>query len=139
MERKKPQAEENQARRTKAARLLFFVLSAVCLGCVLYPAAGLFRAPAPALRVHAQQTRFIPSLANEEDGKLNINQATAEELQETPGIGPAIAERIIAARDTFGGFFFLEELKDVPGVGEARFAALAERFFCPLPEGDGTE
>ena len=48
---------------------------------------------------------------------LNLNAATLEQLDELPGIGPALAERIIAYRDEHGPFTQLEQLDDVKGIG----------------------
>ena len=48
---------------------------------------------------------------------VNINTATAEELQTLPRIGPAMAQRIIAWRETHGGFRSVDELDAVPGIG----------------------
>ena len=57
---------------------------------------------------------------------VNINSATVEELTLLPGVGPAIAERIVAHRETYGEFRMIEELRDVSGIGSARFGAIAE-------------
>lgn len=48
---------------------------------------------------------------------VNINTATAEELQALPRIGPAMAQRIIAWREAHGGFRSVDELDAVPGIG----------------------
>ena len=48
---------------------------------------------------------------------VNINTATAEELQTLPRIGPAMAQRIIAWREAHGGFHSVDELDAVPGIG----------------------
>ena len=48
---------------------------------------------------------------------VNINTATAEELQSLPRIGPAMAQRSIAWREAHGGFRSVDELDAVPGIG----------------------
>ena len=60
-----------------------------------------------------------------------MNTATAADFQRVNGIGPKLAQAIVDARESMGGFFFLEELKDVSGIGEKRFEALKELFYCP--------
>jgi competence protein ComEA len=52
---------------------------------------------------------------------VNINTATAEELAALPGIGPAIAEAIIAYRQDNGFFTTTEQVMDVPGIGESKY------------------
>lgn len=49
--------------------------------------------------------------------RISINSVSASELEDLPGIGPVLAERIVEYRDSNGGFKTLEELKDVKGIG----------------------
>jgi competence protein ComEA len=53
---------------------------------------------------------------------LNINTATASELEDLPGIGPVLAERIVAYRQEHGPFQKVEDLLRVPGIGPAKLA-----------------
>lgn len=53
-------------------------------------------------------------------GIVNVNTATAEELQTLPGIGPVLAGRIIDYREQTGGFQTVGELANVSGIGEKR-------------------
>jgi competence protein ComEA len=48
---------------------------------------------------------------------LDLNRATAQELERLPGVGPALAARIVARRDSIGGFRAVEELEKVRGIG----------------------
>lgn len=59
-------------------------------------------------------------------GKVNINTADAATLETLPRVGPAMAERIIAWRETNGRFSAVEELKSVTGIGDKTFSALSE-------------
>jgi competence ComEA-like helix-hairpin-helix protein len=52
-----------------------------------------------------------------EGGVLDLNRATAAQLELLPGIGPASAARIVAYRDQIGGFRSVEELDGVSGIG----------------------
>jgi len=61
-----------------------------------------------------------------QDGRININTAGADELDALPGIGPHLAEKIIACR-TAAPFRATEDLKNVEGIGEKKFAAIRER------------
>jgi competence protein ComEA len=57
-------------------------------------------------------------------GVVNVNTATAEQLQMLPKIGPSLAERIIAFRETNGPFERVSELVAVRGIGEKSLEAL---------------
>ena len=57
-------------------------------------------------------------------GPINVNTATASELEALPGIGPALAERIVSHREANGPFKSLDDLTDVPGIGKAKLEAL---------------
>lgn len=59
-------------------------------------------------------------------GKVNINTATASQLEELPGIGPSLAQRIVDYRDKHGPFRTPRDLMKVQGIGEKKFAALEE-------------
>lgn len=60
-----------------------------------------------------------PAAAGEQASSLvNLNTATAGELESLPGIGPALAERIVAFREEVGGFRTIDDLLDVSGIGE---------------------
>jgi competence protein ComEA len=58
---------------------------------------------------------------------VNLNSATPAELETLPGIGPTLAEAIIAERERRGGFRSVNELRDVRGIGEKRFADLKDK------------
>lgn len=57
-------------------------------------------------------------------GVVNINTASAAELEALPGIGPALAARIVEYRDGHGPFASVDDLTDVPGIGPAKLEAL---------------
>lgn len=59
---------------------------------------------------------------------ININTATESELEELPGVGPAIAARIVEHRTANGAFTSVEQLQDVKGIGPAIFENLRERI-----------
>ncbi|MGI6216078.1 MAG: helix-hairpin-helix domain-containing protein [Coriobacteriales bacterium] len=57
---------------------------------------------------------------------VNINTATAEQLEELPGIGPATAQAIIEYREQSGGFTSIEEIQEVSGIGEGKYSKICE-------------
>ena len=83
-------------------------------------ACALALATACAVALAAQAADPQPGLT----GTVNVNTATAEELQLLPGIGAARAEALIELRKQRGGFKSLEQLKDVKGIGDASLERL---------------
>lgn len=95
-----------RSRRMKLACALL-----VCLSLALTPAALL-----------AQKAK---SASTE---KVNLNTATVEQLQTLPGVGPAMAKRIIEHRTKVGKFTKIEEILNVKGIGERRFQRIKDRL-----------
>ncbi|MFQ5569407.1 MAG: ComEA family DNA-binding protein [Rhodothermales bacterium] len=61
--------------------------------------------------------------------RLNLNQATASQLQRLPRIGPKLAERILAYREEHGPFRRVQDLVQVRGIGEKTLARLKPLLF----------
>lgn len=55
---------------------------------------------------------------------ISLNTATAEQLDTLPGVGPVLAQHIIEYRTQHGGFRSVDELREVKGIGDGRFADL---------------
>ena len=81
----------------------------------------------------------IPALADpsnggvaiEPDGRVRINIAAVGELQQLPGVGPVLAGRIASYRKENGPFSVVEDLLEVPGIGEGKLAALRDSVMLP--------
>lgn len=58
--------------------------------------------------------------------KININKATANELELLPGIGPVLAGRILSLRESKGGFKKMEDLLEVNGIGLKKLEKIRE-------------
>jgi comEA protein len=72
--------------------------------------------------VALMMTWAVPSRADDAAArKININSASAQELQKLPQIGAAVAQRIVDYRDKHGKFAKIEEIMKVKGIGEKRF------------------
>lgn len=76
-------------------------------------------------------TAFVyPDEAETVAEKLDINEASAEELTALPGIGETLAARIVAYRAENGAFHDIGELREVKGVGDALLEKLTPYIFC---------
>ncbi len=63
-----------------------------------------------------------------DDGRININTADEKALDTLPGIGPAMAKRIIDYRTQNGPFQSIEDIKNVKGIGEAKFEKMKDKL-----------
>ena len=61
-------------------------------------------------------------------GLLDLNAATEDQLLEVPGIGPAMAQRIVDYRAANGGFQSLDDLKKGKGIGAAKFERIKDKI-----------
>ncbi len=95
----------------KSHRMIAALACVLCLGLLLTPVAAL------AQKGKAASTE-----------KVNLNTATLEQLQTLPGIGPAMAKRVIEYRTKIGKFNKIEELINVKGIGEKRFQKIKDRL-----------
>ncbi|MGC4863848.1 helix-hairpin-helix domain-containing protein [Micromonospora sp. DT53] len=59
-------------------------------------------------------------------GPLNLNTATLAQLDALPGVGPVLAQRILTHRDQHGGFKSVGDLRQVDGIGDARYEQLKD-------------
>ena len=73
-------------------------------------------------------TTQIPTTSSntKKQGKININTATEEELDTLPGIGPSTAAKIIDYRKENGKFKSIEEIKEVSGIGDAKYEKIKD-------------
>src|SRR5262252_3754633 len=110
----KGDSEDGGSRRDRDARSLLFVGGLLVLAAILasWNASSIAR-------------RYSPANAA---ARVDVNHAGAEELSELPGVGPALAQRIIAARASGGRFGDVADLiARVDGLGTQAAAALASR------------
>lgn len=82
----------------------------------------------PTAEEHAAQQTAAEALGGAAGvgGKVNINTASAEQLDTLPGVGESTAQKIIADREANGPFSSPEDLKRVPGIGDKKYAELAD-------------
>ena len=71
---------------------------------------------------------FGSLVAAQEQGKININSASVEQLSELKGIGPAYAQRIVEYREKNGSFEKPEDILKVQGIGQKTLEANIDRI-----------
>jgi competence protein ComEA len=70
---------------------------------------------------------------------VNINTASADQLEGLPGVGPKLAARIIDYRQKNGGFKKVEDLMNIQGIGEKNFLKLKPLVTVTPPKADKLE
>lgn len=65
---------------------------------------------------------------NEVDSKVNINTASKEKLETLPGVGETTAQKIIDYREVNGKFKTIEDIKNVSGIGDAKYESLKDKI-----------
>lgn len=79
-------------------------------------------APAPAAASAGSAAGSAPAPG----GKLDLNAATLEQLDGLPGVGPVMAKKILDWRTQNGRFTAVEQLREIAGIGDARFGTLRD-------------
>lgn len=123
---------QEKARRSIAARLViligFLMYAVVLFSC----AAALRTYRSPAIFLSAQTAAPARETPAPDAHALEINSASAEALQQLPGIGPSLAQAIVDYRAS-QPFYFKEDLMNVPGIGQKRYQAVADQIRVAQP------
>lgn len=98
--------------------------SSVSQGNVMTQASAGDHRPAPPARPALDSGTGRPSTTSSQATRLDVNRATAEELQRLPGIGPVLAQAVLDDRATRGRFRSVDDLKRVRGIGTKRLERL---------------
>lgn len=72
--------------------------------------------------------KSLDNTNKENTGKININKASQSELKQINGIGDSTANKIIDYRENVGKFKKIEDIKEVKGIGDAKFEAIKNRI-----------
>ena len=101
--------------------LLLGITAVTALAASVYRSLALVPEPVPVTVSYPQS-----SVSSFDPSHININDASAAALDMLPGIGPVLAERIIAYREQHGDFLLPEDLLNVEGIGQATLEELRE-------------
>ena len=86
-----------------------------------------------------QENSRTPATAKASAALVNLNTASASQLEGLPGIGKSTAERILEYREKSGGFKKVEDLMNVRGIGEKSFLKLKPLITVTSTKGGSTE
>lgn len=111
-------------RRALVYAAIATVLCSVTVGCVRRSYSSVGQGAPEAIEKSATSGTSQPQSGS--PSRININTASAAELEKLPGIGKAFAERIIEHREKFGPFRRPEHLIMVRGISDKRFRALQD-------------
>jgi len=78
-------------------------------------------------QVNQEMMGSIAGSSPEQASLVNINSASATELESLPGVGPVLAQRIMEYRESEGGFSSVEQLRKVEGIGPKKFEQLKDK------------
>ena len=124
--------------RRKIAKAEYFLLAFTAASLIAVFAAsrtGLLRGQS-GLTVSAERGLQAEEITLPVESKVNINTASAYELETLPGIGAAMAEKIIEDRETRGPFWDKEDLMRVSGIGQSVYAGLEDRIVTDTETGE---
>ena len=109
-----PQTETRVAQRSLLALLLFGVLCVSSVACVKRS------------RSVSASANDRPTAQTQTAARININKASAKELEALPDIGEELAQRIVEHRRKHGPFRRIEDLMMVRGISDKRFSAIRD-------------
>ena len=118
-------------REIKGMRLAegWLIVAVLALAALSFLLVEMNRRP-PTIEVEPVHSLSAEALRTPAPAPLDLNAAGVQELAALPGIGEALAERIVAYREEKGAFASPEELDEVPGIGEGKIAAIQGLVFC---------
>lgn len=126
----RPSANDDETRQKIYERIgiLFVAIALVLIGIILIgekeDPAEFIAAPEPIEGKTEQAVKSVDTISD----KININKASVEDLDRLPGIGEILAQRIIDYREKNGGFKKIEEIKDVSGIGDAKYNNIKDKI-----------
>lgn len=101
------------------------LISLVLVGSGLFL---IFQKQASSIKVEEKSDNTASTQAHQPEKKINLNTAGQEDLESLSGIGPVLAQRIIAFRDDIGEFGTIEEIKEVQGIGDSLFEKIKDQI-----------
>ncbi len=98
----------------------------LCLLIGIFVGRNLTRSYIPVQQAINSQGTQTDGETQNKDGRIDLNTATAEQLQLLPGVGEVTAQRIVDYRTEHNGFTSIEELMEIKGIGEKKFAEMKQ-------------